>query len=212
MDKETEALSSVTWRTQLVNKRIKFNPVCLSPSFPYYFFKPPWIWNIKYRHLGSLGFWLSGLYFAKTPLLNFTWESRHSELQKVHLPQPYWSLLIWKSLGTWLSQGEAWTCTSVLMKLDMWGEELSLLCFCISSSGPRLHTESQWRKSTFLQREEKEVSRIASTFPKVCGLDKFFILVIIWSVSAHFLCGCALAGWWLIFALTRLCFLVSTEI
>ena len=80
----------------------------------------------------------------------FTRGSKHSELQGVPLLQPSWSFLFWRSLKAWLSEGEPWTWASILIKLDMWWKELSWWYCYISLSGPRLHTESQWSKATFL--------------------------------------------------------------
>lgn len=47
---------------------------------------------------------------------------------------------------------------------------------------------------------------------KTLWLGQVFILVLIWSVSAHFLCRCVAAGWKPIFALTRLSIPASTVV
>lgn len=97
------------------------------------------------------GFRMSEFYaWRKSHFSWFTQGSKHSELQGVPLPQPSWPFLVWRSLKAWLSEGEPWTRASVLIKLDMWWKELSWRYCYISLSGPRLHTESQWSKATFL--------------------------------------------------------------
>lgn len=147
------------------------------------------------------GLWPFRLFFRKIPLLSFTWDSRHSELQKVHLPWNLTYLEIPEGLALRVRDLDICLSFNQIGRVGRGAFLVVLLYFFFWPQVTHRITMVQVNIST---EGRKRGQQNCFCISKGLCLRQVFILLLIWSVSAHLLCGCTLPGWWPIFALTRL--------
>lgn len=194
--------------TQLINMRVKFKPVFRSPN--------PFIIASSFhgygaRSTGILKAW--ALVFSTLP-----WRNAHFQL-------PRGQSALWATESASATSLLILTCLEIPVDLglrertlDMClssnqvghvGRRVFLVVFLYFFSWPQV--KHRITMEHFFRGKRKRSMEFLLHLQRSVAWQ-IFILVLIWSVSAHLLCACALAGWWPIFALTRLDFPVSTVV